>query len=60
MKYYSKQLKTITVREAAFLHTFPDDYEFITGTTLDYKMIGNAVPPLFAKLLANSIFDFLF
>ena len=56
----SKQLRTITVREAARLQEFPDDYEFITGTALDYKMIGNAVPPLFAKLLADSIFDFLF
>ena len=56
----TKQLRTITVREAARLQTFPDDYEFITGTALDYKMIGNAVPPLFAKLLADSIYDFLF
>lgn len=59
MEYYSKQLKTITVREAVFLQTFPDDYEFITGTALDYKMIGNAVPPLFARILADSIFDFI-
>lgn len=56
----SKQLRTITVREAARLQTFPDDYEFITGTALDYKMIGNAVPPLFAKVLADSIYNFLF
>ncbi len=56
----SKQLRTITVREAARLQTFPDDYEFITGTALDYKMIGNAVPPLFAKILADSIYNFLF
>lgn len=55
-----KQLRTITVREAARLQTFPDDYEFITGTAWDYKMIGNAVPPLFAKLLADSIYEFLF
>ena len=55
-----KQLRTITVREAARLQTFPDDYEFITGTALDYKMIGNAVPPLFAKLLAESLYEFLF
>lgn len=56
----SKQLRTITVREAARLQTFPDDYKFITGTALDYKMIGNAVPPLFAKLLADCIHSFLF
>lgn len=56
----SKQLRTITVREAARLQTFPDDYEFITGTALDYKMIGNAVPPLFAKLLAECLYNLLF
>lgn len=56
----SKQARTITVREAARLQTFPDDYEFITGTAIDYKMIGNAVPPLFAQLLADSIYEFLY
>lgn len=56
----SKQARTITVREAARLQTFPDDYEFITGTALDYKMIGNAVPPLFAKVLAESVYELLF
>lgn len=56
----SEQARTITVREAARLQTFPDDYEFITGTAADYKMIGNAVPPLFAKLLADSIYELLF
>lgn len=56
----SKQLRTITVREAARLQTFPDDFEFITGTALDYKMIGNAVPPLFAKILADCIYNILF
>lgn len=55
-----KQARTITVREAARIQTFPDDYEFITGTAIDYKMIGNAVPPLFAKLLAESVYDLLF
>ena len=56
----SKQARTITVREAARLQTFPDDYEFITGTAIDYKMIGNAVPPLFSRLLAESVFELLF
>lgn len=56
----SNQLRTITVREAARLQTFPDDYEFITETALDYKMIGNAVPPLFSKLLADCVYILLF
>jgi DNA (cytosine-5)-methyltransferase 1 len=55
----SKQLRTITVREAARLQTFEDDYIF-DGSNLDtYKMIGNAVPPLFAKCLANAVNDML-
>lgn len=54
------QARSITVREAARLQTFPDDYVFITNTALDYKMIGNAVPPLFAKKLAESVHELLF
>jgi DNA (cytosine-5)-methyltransferase 1 len=49
-----EQSRTITVREAARLQTFPDDFEFISRTALDYKMIGNAVPPLFATKLAEA------
>lgn len=51
----STQLRTITVREAARLQTFPDDYTFIGSNTDVYKMIGNAVPPLFSKKLACAI-----
>ena len=56
----SSQARSITVREAARLQTFPDDYVFITNTSLDYKMIGNAVPTLFAKILAESIYELIF
>ena len=53
----STQQRTITVREAARLQTFPDDYVFY-GSNMDlYKMIGNAVPPLFAKSCANAVHD---
>ena len=56
----SRQARSITVREAARLQGFPDDYAFV-GTQADaYKMIGNAVPPLFSKALANAIFELLF
>ena len=56
----SKQARTITVREAARLQTFPDDFEFISHSNLDYKMIGNAVPPKFAKKLADSLYELLY
>jgi DNA (cytosine-5)-methyltransferase 1 len=51
----SEQARTITVREAARLQTFPDDFEFISGTAMDFKMIGNAVPPLFSGILAKTL-----
>lgn len=55
----SKQLRTITVREAARLQTFADDYKFFGSATDTYKMIGNAVPPLFAKCCAIALWELL-
>lgn len=51
----SEQCRTLTVREAARLQTFDDDYEFYGSMGEQYKMIGNAVPPAFAKILARAI-----
>ena len=56
----SKQARSITVREAARLQTFPDDYVFEGSQQDMYKMIGNAVPPEFAKRLAMAVYDLLF
>ncbi len=55
----SEQVRTITVREAARLQTFDDDYIFFGSNTDTYKMIGNAVPPLFSKKLALAIVNLL-
>lgn len=44
-----------TVREAARLQGFPDTFDFSGSEIAKYRMIGNAVPPSFAKLVAKSI-----
>lgn len=54
-----KQARSITVREAARLQTFPDDFIFLGSSGDQYKMIGNAVSPKFAEALARAIYDLL-
>ena len=51
----SKQARSITVREAARLMTFPDSYKLQGSRGDKYKMLGNAVPPEFSKIIAKVI-----
>jgi DNA-cytosine methyltransferase len=53
------QARSITVREAARLQTFDDDFDFLGSMGDHFKMIGNAVPPLFAHKLANELTNLL-
>jgi DNA (cytosine-5)-methyltransferase 1 len=50
-----EQARSITVREAARIQSFPDDFEFFGSKGDQYKMIGNAVPPSFAKVIAETV-----
>jgi len=51
--YDSNQARTISVREAARLQSFPDGFRFSGTMNPAFKQIGNAVPPLLAKALAT-------
>lgn len=50
-----KQARSISVREAARLQGFPDDFQFSGSRGDKYKMIGNAVPPQMSRLVADAL-----
>ena len=50
-----KQARSITVKEAALLQSFPNDFEFVGSQGVAFKMIGNAVPPELARNIGLGI-----
>lgn len=59
MYIHPTENRTLSVREAARLQSFPDDFEFVGNQQETYVQVGNAVPPLLGRAIGKSILEYL-
>lgn len=59
MYIHPTENRTLSVREAARIQSFPDDFEFVGNQQDTYVQVGNAVPPLLGKAIGESIKQYL-
>jgi DNA (cytosine-5)-methyltransferase 1 len=52
---HPRQPRTLTIREAARIQTFPDDFRFAGPPSVAFKQIGNAVPPLIGQVIGSAV-----
>ncbi|HEX2787578.1 MAG TPA: DNA cytosine methyltransferase [Ignavibacteria bacterium] len=57
VKYSETEIRMLTPRECARIQTFPDTFKFVGNKKEQYMQIGNAVPPLLGKAIAESILE---
>ena len=59
MFIHPTQDRTISVREAARLQSFPDNFVFCGGRGSQFRQVGNAVPPLLARAVGKTVLKIL-
>jgi DNA (cytosine-5)-methyltransferase 1 len=57
IRFPDNTVRYFSLREAARIQTFPDEFEFTSSWTENMRQLGNAVPVLLSKTLASSILD---